>query len=1166
MIRILESHCNRESGLLLFDPPTGSGKTYNVLKWMYENYKTHCLEGRKIFFVTNLKKNLPIDDFRVDFFEKNGKLLDFHKHVLFLDSNAGFVLQNFIGIIDKIPEYFTKLQAFRELKSQVKLVHRLENLDSFKDILSKAKNELRTRQEPVFRRRIELYLKENYPNKRERLKQIKTDPNLKWIGELYPSVFSSERKIFFLSIDKFYAQNSTLVEPSYHFMNNDISKEAIVFIDEVDATKSSILKNIIDKGKRQKIDYVHLFNEIYWALSNNRLPQDFLEHSTNRQQQIDAGYKYLPLENIEDDLKKKANEIVDKFNVSYSFKTINSEGSSRERNLLFHDFHYHSVYRNNNRFIEIDSNRAKKMNHLRFTNVKPSDNKKNVITLLNQIKGYVSYFQGAVKSIAQNYQETINERRNSKDIEYGYDLALSTVLEEFRLEGKYKMFIMDNILSERERTNPSQKQKPEIQYDFSIYENGFRYYDFIDDEQHETITKTFIYNFNNTPEKFLLKLSERSKVIGISATARVETVTGNYDIGYLKKQLGDKFCELSIDEKAYLKNLVDKQTEHYDDVTIHPIWVQNDDSSKAVLEGFVKLLNGDEELAFDIIGKIGNDNGFIQARYLRIAIAFDHFIKEESINAMLCLLNKEPKAYDDKLRSTTLETIFDNLIYLRNLQDKFQTVGDDGVLTYNINNAYRIINSADFESKKEDFTDQLQKGQKIFLISMYQTVGAGQNLQYIAPNIDRLIDVRSETLESFNKEKTDINAIYLDKPTHLIQLINKKLDEEGFIRYLFQLEFLLEAGRISLQTLNMEVTRAFQNLMASINSNTIPNRTKGSLYNDYNIKQHYSKFVIQAIGRICRTNLKSKDIFILADEKLKKEICDFDVEENIVLREFKELVNSCKSEAVIDDVDTYVNRANTSNRRALSHISRFIDREFSWREKDILEWQQLRELCLRFPTMTEEYAKKLIRVLDVYVELPHNETAYSYSESNDYNNVVIDFKKELPYSVSEDSARLKNLLQIPGLREHFETNKYATNFIAGKYILSPVMFNNIYKGALGEEVGKFIFKKHLNLDLVDLEREHFELFDYKIRGTDVFVDFKYWQEYSSFDAVIIQNKIKRKLDTVSGKKALIVNILASKDYRPIGTLDGSIVEIGNLFDIENNCFNQVAVTEIMKMI
>ncbi len=33
MEKILNNYCNKENGLLLFDPPTGSGKTHNILEF-----------------------------------------------------------------------------------------------------------------------------------------------------------------------------------------------------------------------------------------------------------------------------------------------------------------------------------------------------------------------------------------------------------------------------------------------------------------------------------------------------------------------------------------------------------------------------------------------------------------------------------------------------------------------------------------------------------------------------------------------------------------------------------------------------------------------------------------------------------------------------------------------------------------------------------------------------------------------------------------------------------------------------------------------------------------------------------------------------------------------------------------------------------------------------
>lgn len=187
--------------------------------------------------------------------------------------------------------------------------------------------------------------------------------------------------------------------------------------------------------------------------------------------------------------------------------------------------------------------------------------------------------------------------------------------------------------------------------------------------------------------------------------------------------------------------------------------------------------------------------------------------------------------------------------------------------TYNFNQAL------DFSINK------LENGKKVFIISMYQTMGAGQNLQFISPTPEKLINVKDENSENWNTQnETDINAIYLDKPTHIIQKIDLNLNEEGFIKYLFQLEFLAQVGSISIKQLKHQVIIAFKHLLASSNTTIKPESpNNGFLYKNYNIKQHFSKYIIQAIGRICRTNLKSPNIYIYADSELDKCICDFAV-------------------------------------------------------------------------------------------------------------------------------------------------------------------------------------------------------------------------------------------------------------------------------------------------
>ena len=56
-------------------------------------------------------------------------------------------------------------------------------------------------------------------------------------------------------------------------------------------------------------------------------------------------------------------------------------------------------------------------------------------------------------------------------------------------------------------------------------------------------------------------------------------------------------------------------------------------------------------------------------------------------------------------------------------------------------------------------------------------------------------------------------------------------------------------------------------------------------------------------------------------------------------------------------------------------------------------------------------------------------------------------------------------------------------------MLSPVLFQNIYKGRLGEFVGHFIIKQELSIDLDELESYEYERFDYK--HGKVYIDLKH---------------------------------------------------------------------------
>ena len=95
------------------------------------------------------------------------------------------------------------------------------------------------------------------------------------------------------------------------------------------------------------------------------------------------------------------------------------------------------------------------------------------------------------------------------------------------------------------------------------------------------------------------------------------------------------------------------------------------------------------------------------------------------------------------------------------------------------------------------------------MISVYQTIGAGQNLQYDIPGAVR--DSMVQTNSWNRSTKKDFDAIYLDLPTNLTVNIwnDSHVGTEDFVKYIFETEYLQENGEISDEIARQNIKEAF---------------------------------------------------------------------------------------------------------------------------------------------------------------------------------------------------------------------------------------------------------------------------------------------------------------------------------------------------------------------
>jgi len=487
--------------------------------------------------------------------------------------------------------------------------------------------------------------------------------------------------------------------------------------------------------------------------------------------------------------------------------------------------------------------------------------------------------------------------------------------------------------------------------------------------------------------------------------------------------------------------------------------------------------------------------------------------------------------------------------------------GNQDIIDGSISDTIVVLTSDNFDQSKEKLLNDLKDNKRRFILSTYQTIGVGQNLQFPIPS-----DLEPIHINGFSKHSDmDINGIYLENPTHLLVKIgNKNIKDEEFIKYIFQLEFLRENGAFSLNTFKSKLDEAFHRYIGIDK----PKRKADdfiSLYNTGAYSRFLNKIIIQAIGRICRTNMKAPTIHILADASMRKHLTRFSLPEDIIpVREYTDLLKSAgESTRQSEDLIEAQNSASLKSNQSSAYIRRQLNTP--WTSKTVKEWQNLREQVLRQPAIAKESECNQNWNIIIYLEFPKAASSYRYLEEYDYSEIEVFFseeygKKEVK-EVSERTARLSDLMKIDILHKLFIDSGWATAFPESELMLTPPMFNNIYKGALGEVCGKHILQSLLNIHLLELDVDEFERFDFKT-DQNIYIDFKLWNDLVAVPADELINKIRDKMAVVGADRVFVINILGSSDtaFNPIISSDRKIVEVPYL------CKNDKVDDEALKFI
>ena len=518
----------------------------------------------------------------------------------------------------------------------------------------------------------------------------------------------------------------------------------------------------------------------------------------------------------------------------------------------------------------------------------------------------------------------------------------------------------------------------------------------------------------------------------------------------------------------------------------------------------------------------------------------------------------------------------------------------------NLENMFISITAGDFKNdqllkeKNDIFSKKFKKDKLVFMMTTYASVGRGNNLQVYVEESEVKNRLASGKLIKVNDWDTtgfmDWDSIYIEKPTHLLPTLSRgKIGRKGYYsnsNYEGKLEKLIIVEELyaRYQLDRYRKKRILGELFTAFNvgedQEVTPERYPyyNSLYALQDVKNHASAIVYQTIGRISRTNSKKAYNAIFYDENIlyNMEIDKSRLKIPVYTREFDAFLkalneeNQASYEELVENSDKDFSNQNERMHTAITSIVEAGSSSNGW-NSDMQEfWSALRKLVLKYPVITSEQLKEEkskfnnlktaikfgFNLEDAYYMFDNPKKKYFYgnlvgSADNDFQQVLVtrDNKvnsrpsRNYPYEVSAEDSRLQMVLNKEFVRDYWIKNEYNLDWETPKSkgksgIICPVVYNNIYKGALGEEVVKAAIEKDGFVCEEITEPRLYEKFDFVIHnnGKTVYVDAKNYSNFSlakEYANEELEEKVMRKIEEVDCDHALIINIIDETGSRKI---------------------------------
>jgi len=1159
----------RRGKLVLLDAPTGSGKSYSVMQFLCRQAIQE--KNFKAFFVTDQKKNLRATDFQTvwpqyqitkdqSHFQGIAVLRSLTDTVSrLLDDDPQKQKIPTILLADKSVEVaFKKLSEQRKIyllneqvnPNPVNWKHLADAEYQVRKTLGKRLAQLAGVTPPQQLTKSETH---------EKIQQYLLDNDTtvsRWMSDVYPTINLDSFQLYILTTDKFirsytpfFKRNGTM------FLYSKLLGDSLVVLDEFDSTKERLWEKGCQSALQIKTDLISLFGAILHGFQriSDDIPEDL-------KQLISHQSRYEELGQI-------AQELNDQFKLNYLHKI---HGEKPIRNFVIHtpletlisdQRHWHSHFDEKSKRVEISHSVTDDL-HFRW--------------MLHRVSGFIRSFNHFIFGCAQRYMNERNAKISTYEEEIDLASSVKSVYAALGLTSEQFTVLLglEAQVPQSSRTGKKTTGQPDSYHEFQ--RRGLDLYYFNDSSEHDLQTIINAAFFSSTPEQYLLSLVSHSNVWGLSATANFPTVLHNYDLGYLNEKLGANFIQgrplLTSETKAsfdYTKLYQEK------DIQISASVV----GGQATLEATVKrwLPDQNQQPNWTVIQELDNSlletvkkipqpgerhsrkhqNEFM-TRYLSLFESFVVFILRPSawtfLGLQMLLPSERPEMSEQLIQRT-----FDELC--------IQLLPDPQSCELRL---IRGRQNSEVTTQIKDALELPSKKTRVYLLSAYQSIGIGQNLQHPitdnSPETYRTLNHPNSGEHDARLTSKDLDGMYLGNVTHLMtnRLQTTDLNSDT-LRFVTELEYLLDANEVNYR----EVKRRFHGIQQN---QTIYKKLKGAP----SLTASYSRVIVQALGRMNRTFNKSEQPIVLASQDVSASIGPMGLDPQQFIPEYQALLRLSEEtrltlasekhhhEIICDNLTAYC-------RRDVQQLISGLQTNPSM----ATDYQNLRELLLTHPTLDTQTLVQLQNQIHRGLQyLPCHNHASDYS-------VGIENLKDGSYSfgatklpqlvVSAKAAGLEILLKYPGMLAYFKKNGYARFWKPQDYQMNPVQFINLYVGMLGEVGGRFILEDILPLQLLPLsDIKNNELFDFQV-GDHAAIDFKNWRSSHQESALAARQRVQSKLtrlNETTGKiwRVAIINVIGASDVSDVHvttTMNHQLMEVPALINSNGQLSLSAAQTQLI---